>query len=400
MFCVILYYMYIEDILGVLAIRLQSNPHDSKFVDSFYDQICKGSGLTEKQSVLALKIISKYVDKINIIAKTDITPFITAPTYRLGIRTLTTVRHISVINVVEEKKLIKVQFPYDETLLQEIKKEMKNFIQAEWVLDEKAWVFSLEDRAIGFFSNWITNKNFTADDEFKSYVDQASQVTADFENHIPMLTFEDKTAKLVNAFHGIPQITSDNIVTALFEARRAGITIWDSNVDTAITESTVNDVTKQFIKTDPSETFSINLEENSILDLKTILENLSPCIVMVPGGNELSKLESAMTLIKDTDIKNSEISVLFRLPKETGSDFNQYVRDNHLNSPISDTTKVIFLSGKIPKTLIESKIKINCIINYNFYNIHYTLANFLKNHHNVINVIANKKQKKIGDVFL
>lgn len=392
--------MYIEDILGVLAIRLQTNPHDSKFVDSFYDQICKGSGLTEKQSVLALKIISKYVDKVNIIANTDITPFITTPTYRLGIRTLTTVRHISVINVAEEKKLIKVQFPYDETLLQEIKKEMKNFIQAEWVLAEKSWVFSLEDRAIGFFSNWLTGKNFTADEEFTSYVAQASLVTADFENHIPMLTFENKTAKLVNAFHGIPQLTSDNIVTALFESRRAGITIWDSDVDTAITESSVNDVIKRFIKTDPSEPFSINLEENSIQDLKIILENLSPCIVMVPGGNELSKLESAMTLIKDTEIKNSEISVLFRLPKETGSDFNQYVRDNNLNSPISDTTKVIFLSGKIPKTLIESKIKINCVINYNFYNIHYTLANFLKNHHNVINVIANKKQKKIGDVFL
>ena len=392
--------MYIEDILGVLAIRLQTNPHDSKFVDSFYDQICKGSGLTEKQSVLALKIISKYVDKVNIIANTDITPFITTPTYRLGIRTLTTVRHISVINVAEEKKLIKVQFPYDETLLQEIKKEMKNFIQAEWVLDEKSWIFSLEDRAIGFFSNWLTGKNFTADEEFTSYVAQASLVTADFENHIPMLTFENKTAKLVNAFHGIPQLTSDNIVTALFESRRAGITIWDSDVDTAITESSVNDVTKRFIKTDPSEPFSINLEENSIQDLKIILENLSPCIVMVPGGNELSKLESAMTLIKDTEIKNSEISVLFRLPKETGSDFNQYVRDNNLNSPISNTTKVIFLSGKIPKTLIESKIKINCVINYNFYNIHYTLANFLKNHHNVINVIANKKQKKIGDVFL
>ena len=392
--------MYIEDILGVLAIRLQTNPHDSKFVDSFYDQICKGSGLTEKQSVLALKIISKYVDKVNIIANTDITPFITTPTYRLGIRTLTTVRHISVINVAEEKKLIKVQFPYDETLLQEIKKEMKNFIQAEWVLAEKSWVFSLEDRAIGFFSNWLTGKNFTADEEFTSYVAQASLVTADFENHIPMLTFENKTAKLVNAFHGIPQLTSDNIVTALFESRRAGITIWDSDVDTAITESSVNDVTKRFIKTDPSEPFSINLEENSIQDLKIILENLSPCIVMVPGGNELSKLESAMTLIKDTEIKNSEISVLFRLPKETGSDFNQYVRDNNLNSPISNTTKVIFLSGKIPKTLIESKIKINCVINYNFYNIHYTLANFLKNHHNVINVIANKKQKKIGDVFL
>jgi hypothetical protein len=392
--------MYIEDILGVLAIRLQANPGDSKFVDSFYDQICKGSGLTEKQSVIALRIISKYVDKINIITKTDILPFIITPTYRLGIRTLTTVRHISVINAAEEKKLIKVQFPYDDALLQEIKKEMKNFIQAEWVSDDKSWVFSLEDRAIGFFSNWLTGKNFTADAEFNNYVEQASLITANFENYVPMLTFEDKTAKLVNAFHGIPTLTSDTIVTALFEARRAGITIWDSNVDTAITESTVNDVTKQFIKTDPSEPFSVNLEENSIQDLKIILENLSPCIVMVPGGNELSKLESAMTLIKDTDIKNSEISVLFRLPKETGSDFNQYVRDNSLNSPITDTTKVIFLSGKIPKTLIESKIKINCIINYNFYNIHYTLANFLKNHHNVINVISNKKQKKIDDVFL
>jgi hypothetical protein len=386
--------MYIEDILTVLAIRVRMNPFDSKLIESFSDQTSKGSGLTEKQATIAVKIISKYVDKINAIVGNDLTVAIANPRYRLGIRVIATAKHISVIDSADAlKRLIKVQFPYSEELIKEIKKEMSNFMQAEWSKPVSAWIFTLEDKSIRFFGNWLSVYGFTADDEFKDYVAQALVITADIEKYVPMLTIDNDTIKFVNAHRGVPELSSNDIVTSLFEARRAGITIWDSGIDDALEAAPVNTVTKQFIKNTPDTVFLLNLEEHSIHELKSVLENLLPCIIMVPGGNELNKLELAMPLLKDVGIKNSEISVLFRLPTETGSSFNKFVKDEQLNSPVSEATKVVFLSGKIPKTLIEAKLQFNCIINFNFYNIHYTLANFLKNHHNVINITADKTSK-------
>jgi hypothetical protein len=393
--------MYIEDILGVLTIRVKMNPFDSKLIESFFDQTSKGSGLTEKQATIAVKIISKYVDKINAVVGNDLTAAINAPRYKLGIRTITTTKHISVIDSDDSlKRVLKVQFPYNEELLKEIKKELTNFMHGEWSKPVSAWLFTLEDKVISFFSNWVTVYGFTADDEFKDYVAQTAAITADIEKYVPMLVIDNNIIKFVNAHRGVPVLSSNDIVTSLFEARRAGITIWDSGIDDALETSSANTVTKQFIKNTPDTTFLLNLEEHSIQELKLVLENLLPCIIMVPGGNELTKLELAMPLLKDVGITNSEISVLFRLPTETGSSFNKFVKDEQLNSPLSDTTKVVFLSGKIPKTLIESKLQFNCIINFNFYNIHYTLANFLKNHYNVINIVAdrNPKGSQIGIV--
>ena len=165
--------MYIEDILTVLAIRIQTNPHDSKFVASFYDQICKGSGLTEKQSVLALKIINKYIAQINIALKMDISPAISTPTYKLGIRVITTTKSISVISHTEFSKAIKVEFPIDEQLLASIKKERPKLGDAQWNPDLKSWIFPLNDASIQFLSSWIESNNFIADSEFLEYTDKS-----------------------------------------------------------------------------------------------------------------------------------------------------------------------------------------------------------------------------------
>jgi hypothetical protein len=134
--------------------------------------------------------------------------------------------------------------------------------------------------------------------------------------------------------------------------------------------------------------------------LVPMVQNMSPCLITVPGGNELSKLQLALPMLKAAGIENSEISVLFRLPNDTGQDFNNFVKEEKLNSPITENTRAVFLSGKVPKPLFESNLKFNCVINFNFYNVHYTLANLVKNMHNVINVIADKKQKEIrfGDM--
>jgi hypothetical protein len=342
-----------------------------------------------------LKISKAYKQQISTHLGKDITPLLDNPQFKFSIRTISMVKHISVIPNTNNTKFIMVKFPYDETLVKDIKSVRQKFISAEWNQDEKAWVFSLEGLTVEYFSAYVISKGFTADDQFKGYMEQALEITNNVEKYAPMLTIEQGMPKIINIPAHVPQPTNTDIVQSLFEARRVGVTTWDHLIDDILLESNQTSLIKNFIKSEIGEAFSINLEENSILDLKPIVKNLLPCIVTVPGGNELSKMQQALELLKDIGIENQEISVLFRLPNETGGEFNKFVKEEKLNSPVSETTKVVILSGKLPKPLFESELKFNCVLNFNFYNVHYTLANFMKNKHNVINVLADKKQKTL-----
>jgi len=385
--------MYIEDIISTFALRIKLNPFDSTLILSFFDQLAKGNGLTEKQSIIAVKILRRYVQQILPLSGKDITPWLDNPTYKFGIRTLTVVKNISIAKNDKGAKLVKVKFPYDEALLNEIKKNRTSFTSAEWNVDEKSWIFLLEDSVVAFLSSWITTKGFTADEEFKSLADQLPAIIDNVENFVPMVVISEEKHKFVNVHPSVPQPTSTDIVKTMFEARLAGIEHWENDLSEKFDQFNLSEFVKKYIRSGPREGFSINLEENSIMDLIPIVKNMSPCIITVPGGNELAKLQQSLPMLKAAGFENSEISVLFRLPNDTGQDFNNFVKEEKLNSPITQNTRVVFLSGKVPKPLFESGLRFNCVINFNFYNVHYTLANLIKNLHNVINVIADKKQK-------
>ena len=389
--------MYIEDLLPILSHSIKLDPYDQKMIDSFYSQInISYSAFTEKQAAIMLRISRKYVPEILTKHGTDITGLLDAPVYRLPIRNINLVRKISVTTLATGLKGIKVQFPWDEALITEIKKAKMKFIYNEWNADDRAWIFSLEGKSIEHFGSWITNYNFSADDEFRSYVEQVLPITNEIEHHVPMVVLDGKIAKFVNVHHTVPQPTSTDLIQTLFSARQSGISHWDDNTVAELDKLNIDLSLRKYIESDPNEAFSINLEENSIMELIPMIQNLSPCIITVPGGNEFNKVKIAMSLLKAAGIENHEISVLFRLPKETGEDFNNFVKEEKLNSPVTETTKAVLLSGKIPKPLFESKLQFNCVINFNFYNVHYTLANFVKNQHNVINVLADKTTKKVS----
>lgn len=388
--------MYIEDLLPILSHSIKLDPYDKKLIDSFYTQVnISYSAFTEKQATIMIKISRKYVSEILAKHGTNITGLLDAPVYRLPIRSINLVRQISMITLATGLKGIKVQFPWDEALIAELKKVKMNFVYSEWNTADRAWLFSLEGKTIEYFGSWVNIHNFSADDEFKSYVEQVLPIVENIENYVPMVVFGEEKAEFINVHHTVPQPTGTDLIKTLFEARQAGIKHWEDTVVTELDKLSINPLLRKYIESDPSDEFAINLEENSITELIPMIQNLSPCIITVPGGNEFSKVQTAMTLLKAAGLKNHEISVLFRLPNETSENFNNFVREEMLNSPVSENTKAVFLSGKIPKPLFESNLKFNCVINFNFYNVHYTLANFVKNQHNVINVLADKTTKRV-----
>ena len=108
--------MYIEDLIETLTLEyIPVNAWDQKIVHSFYEQVTKNTGFTEKQSILALRIVTRYAASISSKIKVDITKFIETPQYRLPIRKILAEKTIKI-----NKDLIEVRLPYDDNFVADV----------------------------------------------------------------------------------------------------------------------------------------------------------------------------------------------------------------------------------------------------------------------------------------
>jgi hypothetical protein len=392
--------MFIEDIVILLVQTIKMNAWDSKLMNSFRDQIVKGNALTEKQAKIIGTILKKQVTKLNIATGKDFSSYINNPKYKIPLRTPAVSKKISISSDLTFGKIFKVEFPYNEEILLKIRSTQPNLTHAVWDKDTKSWLFSINETSIRFLAGLIDSYGFEADPAFLKYSDQLFEIIKNAENCAPMLVKNGKTFQFANVNEHVPTLNTENLVEALFSARKAGITIWDSQIEEEISQSQLNDTTIKFLKSGTSETFSINLEEHTLYSLEDIIKYMSPALFVIPGGTELEKVSVTLDFLNSIGVSNKEVSVLFRVGTEKGPEFNEFVKNNKLNSPITQDTKAVFVSNKIRKSVFESKIYFNCIINFNFYNIHYQLRDYIKWHHDVIHVLAKKSQKETDFAFL
>jgi len=390
--------MYIEDIILTLVTSPHistMNAYDSKLMSSFSSQIFNGSGLSEKQGSLSVKILKKQLTNLNTILRQDVTTFLDIPKFRTQLRTINNIKSMTIVAHETYNKVIKVKFPFNETIVNKIRKEKQNFNFANWDPTEKVWEFSLTEQALLFLGTIADEDNFIVYEEFREYQNQIADIKNNMDRYIPMVVSEGKNLKFVNIPDYIKQPTSSSIIETLFYARKLGIFTWDEHIANSTEWESASFITKKFLQTDPMETETIELEEDSLCLLNDILINMTPTLFVIPGGSELEKLETSLAFLTSNNVANENISVMFRLPKETGEKFNEFVKDNKLNSPIHADTKAVFVSGKIPKPIIEKNIHFNSVINFNFYNIHHSIKNLVLWHNNVI-YIKSKKVNKIG----
>jgi hypothetical protein len=392
--------MHIEDLIILIATRVQMNPFDSKLIYSFQDQIFRGNGFTEKQANLAIKILRRQKVKLDQVVGQDIGRFLDIPTFRLSRRTVNSNKRLTVETHELYGKVIKAEFPFNEEIVQSIREKRPNFFFAQWDKEEKAWIFSLDERSLKFWINASKKYEFSFDEEIENYFSQVSNIEEHMEDFIPIVSMDEKSFIFKNVSDRVTQPNTTDVFRALFEARKIGIQTWDDNVSTMIAQQGCEKAVSEFLEVNPSQPYEFCLENHSFFEIQNIVKNLTPCIFVIPGGSELEKVELSLKLLNSIGMDASEISVLFRLPKETGEKFNNFVKNTGLNNPITDTTKAVFISSKIPKTIIEPKIKFNSVVNFNFYSVHYTIREFLKNHHNVIHVMDKKPQRNFNFAFM
>jgi hypothetical protein len=384
--------MYIEDLIStIVESNVAVNRNDQPIVYSFYDQINSGTGFTEKQTQLALRILNRYVVAISNKEKRDISPFLENPTYRLSVRKTITNKTVNIISDTVYGKAIEVKFPYDDQFVSEIRKyRISNTVTDQtpiginWDKEKTAWIFSLTESNIQFLNDLFSTSAFEYDEEFQKYCDDSNKILNEMENYAPMLALHDNVLTFQNSPRNLPKIETENILEALFVARRCGITLWDDYIDAYINSPEFNPITRTFLKNPLSTSINLKPENNDISCLESIVKYLGPSLFIIPGGAEYETVNRAYTMLRGMGMEDKNMSVLFRLPSETGRNFNEFVKNQSLNGPISDQTKVVFVSGKLPKTILTAGIKFNSIINFGFDNAHYTLKELAKNHPNLV----------------
>jgi hypothetical protein len=405
--------MFIEDLVDRLAGQgqylfqapIKMVVGDEKIVYSLSSQLTRGLGFTEKQSMLAVRLTKKYKTQLSQEFNLDVTTFLDNPIFKYSIRVVNSSKLIKIVSKEGNKTKIAVYFPYDENLIQQIKNFKKELTekwqnygrtvafvnQISWNEDLRCWTFPLWEDSIDWIGNNLTNPEFSIDDEIKEYISAVNLIKENIENHLPMVLAINGTAEYKNVHPKIPKIETTNLIEGLFIARNYGITAWDEKVEELLEQDCVNPVSRQLLRHPQGKIFVLDSEKYSIADLNEVINYHKLLLVIIPGGSEIENLKFSVNSLTDLGISNENMSVLFRLDNQTGKEFNELIKTYKLNNPLDENTKVIFVSGKIPKTLISFEKPIDVILNLGDNSAHYTQRNLVKNHQLVINYSLRKK---------
>lgn len=388
--------MNIEDLIYLLYLKCKLNRYDYVLIQSFVNQNLLGNGFTEKQSNLAIKILKRYSNTLNNTIQADISQFLENPTFKLPIRKSNNQKKLSIIDHSIYKKAIKVEFPFLQEKIETIRKNKPYLGHAVWDNDQRAWIFSLDERNIKFLSSFIENEDYDIDEELQHYFFQTSEILKNIENYVPMVILEQNLPKYQNVSKNVPQLQSTDIVAAVFEARKSGIFTWSDDVSKEFDRRDIDSVVKDFLNNENPDFFEINSQEHPVQCLTDIVKYTQPTLFIIPGGSELEKTKLIYNFLTELKYNSDEMSVMFRLSNKDGKEFNEFVKNCGLNNPINEQTKFVFISVKLPKPVITSNLKFHSVISLGRSNVHYTVREYFKNRQNLIYYCEPNKQREFN----
>lgn len=382
--------MFIEDIFlrlsncgpHVFANRLSIGMYDNTIIHSIGMQLDTGVALTAKQATLAMRMLTKYKTQLTVHLGVNVQPYLDEPKYRLGVRQLNDHKYISL-----QDNTIQVGFSYNPQLIEVIRTYKANVHKRcgdiIWQAETKTWNFPLREDNIAFIMRELLPYEFDVDETLMQYMHDMNAITQNVDRYIPMITFDGEAFKFKNTHSAIPSPKSNDVLSALFYAKTYGVTTWDDSIVSLIDNANIDEIT-QSILTNVDGIISVN-SELPIEVLGPAMSHVGSCLIIIPGGTELESLVTCMELLTSVGVEAHDIAVLFRIGNKSGKYFNQYVKTKSINNQISNTTRIAFVMGRLPKPLVTLQKQFDLIINLGISSPHYTLKNYIKQHHCVVN---------------
>ena len=383
---------YIEDLLQCLANDgiymfstkpMRVNKFDERVVNSLSENVSIGKGMTLKQRSLTVRLCKKYKDQLSTVFGTGIDNIIDAENFKMKL--VDPYVAVYSVNVIDKK--IYVKFPYDDQLVGKIRghRSLTGMNMVNWSADTKSWEFDLEEANVMWIRNNVVSDQFIVDDTVNKYVSEISEIFNRLEEFVPTIVKTDQGYSFKNVHPTIPQPTSTDIKEVCLLARYYGITTWEENVNNLIETANFSPILTKFLTESTDKSLEIDPNKFSIDQFTDLFKYHLPVLIVVPGGEELQSLRTWYFWLKTQNFQEKDISVMFRLDNGTGSAFNDIVKENKLNNPISDNTKVVFISQKMPKPIIKSGIEFKFVVNLSpTWSSHYSINQYLSTMDNVI----------------
>ena len=396
--------LYIEDLMVMLANynfvgpTIKVSSFDSNIVTSLGMNCMMNSGLTEKQRAACIRLCQKYRKQLVTAGGQDVQDALDNEEFKSPLKSSAPVEHV----VQVDNKKISVKFPFDQELVNKIKEYKTKFAgsMVNWNPDKKSWDFDLEESNLLWVQSNVINERYTVDSEFTDYVSRVSEIFDDLNQSVPMLVYEDSQFKFKNTHPSVPQPETDDIKKALLLARTYGITTWDENVEKMKKTEEFSPILDLFLSKSDQKLIEIDSDNFSIDHFSDLFKLNSPALIVVPGGNELQSLRTWYFWLKSQNFQENEISVMFRLDNNSNSAFNDIVKEYKLNNPITENTKVVFISQKLPKPVIKSGINFGFVLNLSAtWSSHYSINGYLDTMTDVIRYAPASKSKGLNEIL-
>lgn len=370
---------------------------DIAITHSLSEQIQRGNGFTEKQRALTIRLVTKYSKVLSIALNYDVSVDLVNPNFKYPVRKLSGTKSVEVQSFENGYKRILVKFPFNEgtvSAFREYKKTIPRYEANEinWNAEDTAWEFLFTEPNVLFLSKML-GADFTFDKTFSEAAEEITKIENNIEQYVPMVVFQDGKYFYINTVDKIPQPTSTDLTEVLLDARKYGITCWDESIDIALASNMIVPSIRALLKNNSCN--PIVLDSKELSDITELLQHSNNVLFVIPGGTELAHLQTVHQHLKDHNISNNQMTVMFRLDSSSGKMCNNYIKENNLNGLVGNDIKFVCVSGKIPKPLIESGKRFDLVVHFGTNSAHYTLKNYIKNHYNVISMSLDNKNKEL-----
>lgn len=196
---------YIECMAGVKTSHLHIPPvtlarYDRSPVHSFVAQIATGAGFTDRQSQLALRLLSTYKRQLANVG-VDVTDIIATPRFKYALRQIDRTKSATLDTA---GNTIALKFPFNSAHIDTIREFADSSEGAVYFdRDAKLWKFALTESCVNFAVAFSTAAGFDVQGELTEFADA--------------ITAEDENTFLIELQHSDTGLAISNASTALLE---------------------------------------------------------------------------------------------------------------------------------------------------------------------------------------
>jgi len=356
---------YLELLVGLKnssMFKIESS--DISILQSIGRQVFRGTALTDRQYSLVKEKLLKYKDQFDNNSNFEVE----LENLRMPLREIDRSKYIKVCDYdnpfpntpyhlhKSDRKWIKVRFPFSKKLIVELDKIQK-VGDYHHTKGSHEHYFVLNEKNIHRLVEIFKDKNFDIDDFLIETYEQLEKINNNKHLYIPgVYNFEVKHLPDVaktNLEKMLGKPTTKNLALYKDKQKIFGLNYFDKN-DLEISTNNLSIISQKIINRTQknvmvnSNKYTFDNLIYSIVELKRF-----PLLVILPSDNPLNHLVKVHRAFRNI-LDDTESTVLFRLDNDKNNDFNSYIKDNKLNSPLDKNTKIVYINDKIPKPLIKS----------------------------------------------